>query len=714
MSTSKLLHSQLSDEELALGPVQQHRYHNDYGPIHGDDSDESDGEVPASLLVEEPPHREYYLDRGNPLHYSQDTDLDTPPQNDRPQSTMHHMSAYDRAIWRWTNVQNLDVFFQRVYDYYQGKGIYCILLGRLLNLLHLAFLLSFSTFLIGCIDYRAIPNHHSLSEVVSFGGLSSLPFPITLVLTIFVIWWILQAIRFVWDISSLMEIHDFYLHLLGIPDQDMQTVSWDKVVKRMIAIRNTNPNTSERSSIKITVHEVANRIMRRENYMIALFNKEVLDMTIPLPYLRHKHIFTRDLEWNLSYCVQSYVFDARGQIRKRFMKQENRPLLVAGLRKRFVFMGIVNLVFAPFILVYLFVFFVFRYFEEYHKNPSELGSRAYTPFAKWKFREFNELPHFFHARLCQSLEPANRYLNQFPKEKTVLVARFVSFVAGAFAGVLGLLSLFDSEALLNFEISPNGTVLFYLGIFGTVFAVSRGMIPDEHLVFEPKKVLAEVVEHTHYLPIEWRGKLHTEEVRAQFCQLFDFKVGMFFQEVLSVVFTPLVLLYSLPRSTEAIVDFFREFTVHVEGTGYVCSFAQFDFARHGNVRFGVPTQVHDDHLVSRDGKMEKSFLNFKTHNPEWMPNDEMGSIYLSRVAAFQQTGPRKTTMLNKYGVTGVVPSHLGDSFVGSQQMGWQEQEHGFKPDNEDEDDEEEDEEIRQPGVTGLLNQFYTLNNPAST
>lgn len=83
------------------------------------------------------------------------------------------------------------------------------------------------------------------------------------------------------------------------------------------------------------------------------------------------------------------------------------------------------------------------------------------------------------------------------------------------------------------------------------------------------------------------------------------------QELLSVVFTPFVLLVSLPNCAEQIVDFFRDFTVHVDGLGYVCSFAQFDFERHGNAKYGAPTHNEDEHWVSKDGKMEKSFLNFK-------------------------------------------------------------------------------------------------------
>lgn len=105
-----------------------------------------------------------------------------------------------------------------------------------------------------------------------------------------------------------------------------------------------------------------------------------------------------------------------------------------------------------------------------------------------------------------------KYINQFPKEKTVLVSRFVAFIAGSFAAVLALFTVADQDLLLNFEISPDRTVFFYIGLFGTVLAVSRGMIPDENLVFEPEVALKNVVEQTHYLPEEWKGRLHTDEV----------------------------------------------------------------------------------------------------------------------------------------------------------------------------------------------------------
>jgi autophagy-related protein 9 len=60
---------------------------------------------------------------------------------------------------------------------------------------------------------------------------------------------------------------------------------------------------------------------------------------------------------------------------------------------------------------------------------------------------------------------------------------------------------------------------------------------------------------------------------------------VFLEEILSVLTTPFILWFSLPNCSDKVVDFFREFTVHVDGIGYVCSFAVFDFKRHGKVIF---------------------------------------------------------------------------------------------------------------------------------
>lgn len=62
---------------------------------------------------------------------------DQPTMTDsyRSPPPMRGLDAYERALWNWVNVANLDAFLQEVYFYYEGKGIYSIALARGLNLL---------------------------------------------------------------------------------------------------------------------------------------------------------------------------------------------------------------------------------------------------------------------------------------------------------------------------------------------------------------------------------------------------------------------------------------------------------------------------------------------------------------------------------------------------------------------------------------------------
>ncbi|XP_006458033.1 hypothetical protein AGABI2DRAFT_183133 [Agaricus bisporus var. bisporus H97] len=576
----------------------------------------------------------------------------TGPGRRRVGASKGGLDAYERALWNWVNVYNLDAFLQEVYYYYEGKGIYSIALARGLNLLTMGFVIGFSTFLMGCVDYSRLRDgkHTHLSEVIvdrcvsKFHGLTFLFF---LLFLAFYIW---QLLSFVLDIHRLIDMYHFYTHLLRIPDADIQTISWPEVVRRIGSIRQENPITAlssdkahgsnDTTTAKLDAHDIANRIMRQENYLIAMFNKELLDLRVPFPKVLERFVaeekgkgkvLTQALEWNLRFCLMDYLFDHHGRVRKVFLKSKNRALLIEGLRRRFVFMGILNAIFVPFIVLYLLMYSFFRYFEEYRSDPSSVGSRRYTSYAKWKFREFNELPHFFTRRLDESYPLANIYIGQFPNEKISLIMRFVSFVAGAFTAVLALASVLDTD-LLKFELSPHGTVAFYLALFGGIMAATRGMIPEENRVFDPELLMTEVITYTHYMPEDWKNQLHSKKIHQDFGELFSMKVLIFAQELISVVLTPFVLWFSLPDCAPAIIDFFREFSVHVDGRGYVCSFAEFNFERHGNVKFGAPKAVNDKKMISNQGKMEKSFLNFKAANPDWNPTDPSGSLYLSRMA----------------------------------------------------------------------------------
>jgi autophagy-related protein 9 len=78
-------------------------------------------------------------------------------------------------------------------------------------------------------------------------------------------------------------------------------------------------------------HIVANRILRKDNFLIALINNDILNLDIP--FVNYGPILTKLIEWNIRYGILTAVFNENGSLRKRFLKKENRRKLIA----RFLF-----------------------------------------------------------------------------------------------------------------------------------------------------------------------------------------------------------------------------------------------------------------------------------------------------------------------------------------------------------------------------------------
>jgi autophagy-related protein 9 len=104
-------------------------------------------------------------------------------------------------------------------------------------------------------------------------------------------------------------------------------------------LRNSNPNTAAptRSRLnglfskqRMDAHDIANRIMRQDNYFIAMINRDVLDLSVPMPFLRNRVFLTRILEWNINLCIMKYVFDEQGQMRTAFVRDTHKRLLSDG------------------------------------------------------------------------------------------------------------------------------------------------------------------------------------------------------------------------------------------------------------------------------------------------------------------------------------------------------------------------------------------------
>ncbi|PFH55227.1 hypothetical protein XA68_10332 [Ophiocordyceps unilateralis] len=559
-------------------------------------------------------------------HHQQDVLPGSRPAK-RPKSFMTGLMASSRrekSLWRWANTSNLDNFMRDIYQYYEGGGIGCILCSNALWLLETLFVAVLLTFLSQCVDYSVLPRSRSLDQIVVKQCTKKMSGHWNLGIWLYSFFFIWKSVQYFLEIRRLLQIRDFYLYLLEIPEQDMQTVSWQDIVGRIMTLRDQNPKTAtnmpqnvrrfigSQSKERLDAHDIANRLMRKDNYLIAMINKDILNLSLPLPLLRGRQLFSKTMEWYLQYSILDMVFNDSGQVRQDFLRADRRGLLSQKLKQRFYFAGLLNLVFAPFVFAYVVIVYFFTYYNEYQKDPRLAAARKYTALAEWKFREFNELPHIFYERLYMSFPFATRYMDQFPKRMTEEVARSIAFMSGAITAVLAVCTVLDSELFLGFEITKDRTVLFYLGLFGSIWAMTRGIISEDTSVLNPEYALRNVIEYTHYMPDHWQGRLHSFEVKQEFSDLYKMKVVIFLEEVMGIITTPMLLLLSLPKCSEQIVDFFREFTIHVDGLGYVCSFAVFDFKKGGGagVQQGGDHDIREDYYSTKHGKMAASYYGF--------------------------------------------------------------------------------------------------------
>lgn len=303
-------------------------------------------------------------------------DIETaPPRAAVPKPGVFSASRKERAMWMWINVTNLDRFMGEIYAYYRGAGIWPICLDRLLNLLRIVFVATFTTFLTQCVDYSKIRHSTSMSQIVvpqCTKNMSGMPNVAIWLLVLYIIY---QSILDIVDISRLRKMQDFYLYLLEIPESDMQTISWQEIVARLMNLRDSNPILADKvspalrhfmgtqSKQRLDAHDIANRLMRKENYLIALFNKEILDLTLPIPFFRNRQLFSRTIQWNLNFCILDFIFTPEGQIQQLVLKDSKRRQLSDALRSRFLFAGLMNIICAPVIVLYTLIVYFFQYFN---------------------------------------------------------------------------------------------------------------------------------------------------------------------------------------------------------------------------------------------------------------------------------------------------------------------------------------------------------------
>lgn len=273
---------------------------------------------------------------------------------------------------------------------------------------------------------------------------------------------------------------------------------------------------------------------------------------------------------------------------------------------------------------------------------------CYNNVQRWTFREFNELPHTFERRIAPSHEAADSYLSLFTQNAIITsIGRVIVYISGSLLAFLFLLAALDDSILLHVKVGK-WNLLWYVGMIGIAFSIGKSLLPNAEIhkpqfhknyFADMNSALHRVASHTHHFPDTWKNRAWKRQTYQEFTSLFLYKSQLFIIEVLSVIFAPLVLCVSLPKSASRICSFVRQIKISQPGMGEICGYSIFDFdifadenwegkgaikSSHGDNDDRSSHSIHpglsfyqNSRPKTRQGKMEKSFFSFKAAHPTW-------------------------------------------------------------------------------------------------
>jgi hypothetical protein len=226
---------------------------------------------------------------------------------------------------------------------------------------------------------------------------------------------------------------------------------------------------------------------------------------------------------------------------------------VSGLRlsRCFVVVGAVVLVSAPYLAVAKACRYVFRNVQHLKTGGfgSVLGARRWSRAALWALRDFKEPTHSFGSRMSKAEAEALILLGGVPKHPAVCaIGNFGLVVGGAFTVLILALTVLLDEQVLTATLSPHRTVAFYAAAIGLLLAAAAGAASDPQQVNMP----AQLVRVEAHLPqLAGYGDTVDERV-ARVGEMMQFRATDFAVEVMSLIATPMRLMWVLPKQAPVV------------------------------------------------------------------------------------------------------------------------------------------------------------------
>jgi hypothetical protein len=302
-----LLNRKVTNDNMFIAPHKRQPWWRWwYGPIIRG----SDGKCQRST------HHQLSLDAQNQNNTTNSFELinRTEDENDHNDSTDEFIFL-PQLRWQpslkdgWGAAGNLDVFFTRLYHYYYHRGFTPIFAMGLVKLVILWFTLWLSVILLAYVDWIKLATcidettchsdfFESYTNKSPFSHLTAGNLLIYTYMMLFTMYGVFASWSFYRNLIDAVEARFVFEERLGISSRKLAggAVDWDRdVVQTLIRLQDSGEyRIAINEGVNLNALLIAQRILRKENFMVAFFNRKLLDLQVP--FLGNEVVFCTSLE----------------------------------------------------------------------------------------------------------------------------------------------------------------------------------------------------------------------------------------------------------------------------------------------------------------------------------------------------------------------------------------------------------------------------------
>jgi len=524
-------------------------------------------------------------------------------------------------------ITDLDEFFKNIYEYYYNKGFNNILIQTILDNISYIFSIHFLALNIFFINWKQIImnckyENFCAIEISEYFSIQKFTddflenrIYFLIFYTFLIIYYFIFLIKSVILIKKMKFIKKIYDNKLKIRQSELENIKFDLILSRLISLQ----NSEEFCRIKenITKFDIISRIMREDNYLIALFSNGIIDskikfnINLKIPYLMKSEIYKKKIEIDM-YSNFFFTKINESLIRLAFEtidKSLNKDFInLKSLRFRlFLFMIFEVIFLIPFVFLKT-VFWIF-------KNADNIKSDKKTIFLNknWKkryqilFRNYNELQHYFDYRIYNSYQYLNDFNNCFKNKEKIfsIIKKFIKLILGSVLFLIFILSFFESKLLTELTIFGKNFVWIGIGV-GVVLSLSednvdRGCKENPYLrisdnlnqkmnslknydsdnrFYYYKKLLNSLMN----IPKDWPDYFDNfSKINKKINLYFELSIISIIKELIAILFFPIVWI-KLIINAEKIRQFIIQNSVDIKGIGTICTYSYFNYQYYKNKR----------------------------------------------------------------------------------------------------------------------------------